>query len=569
MNTLSLFVGAFLLLNSVITFAKYHWSHRSRQDSVVPPTYPSIFSVIEHIISSVWDNEKFYQDVTSYRGKPAAGRVGFFGYYLYFFQDRESIRLIWKTPSLSTPIHLQVYAMKYFFGVPEKTARLYRTDNSGPFRNPYPGTAIDKDKRLHFLSHQEFKRALSGGGMAPTFLRFRTAMEAQISEAKLASGEWTQHTDFRKFLRDVFAAPLIQSIYGPSLLRINPTFVDDLCDFDHEIPFLARGVPSFLYRKPHRLRAKLKEQMKRWHLYARQNFSQSAVYEDGDGDPFWGSAFMRNRHAMFADVGDHDEEAVAALDIGLCFGLVSNSVPATFLTLWHIFKDPTLLHRIREELREHLGSTLVREADYKTLSRLPLLQSVYAEVLRLYTNIYVMVSTSSQKKGEGEDDSGEDVALGRWSLPGGAIALLNSSVAHKDASFWNTAGGAHPAHSFWADRFLSTRQNPGSGPVNPELRRMWPVNNKKTSSSDDHDHDSSRPCFSSEGLEASYFPYGGGQSICPGRHLAKNVIITTAATMASEFDVEFLTDSLQLDKWRYGLGLAAPTNDIQFRIRRR
>jgi hypothetical protein len=216
--------------------------------------------------------------------------------------------------------------MKYFFGVPEKTARLYRTDNSGPFRNPYPGTTIDKEKRLHFLSHQEFKRALSGTGMAPTFLRFRTGLETQMSQARISS-EWTQQSDFQKFLRDLFASSLIESIYGPSLLRLNPTFVDDLCEFDHNIPFLARGVPSFLYRKPHQLRAKLKEQMKRWHDYARQNFNESAVYEDGDGDPFWGSSFMRNRHAMFADVGNHDEEAVAALDIGLCFGYVTPHRP--------------------------------------------------------------------------------------------------------------------------------------------------------------------------------------------------------------------------------------------------
>jgi cytochrome P450 len=179
---------------------------------------------------------------------------------------------------------------------------------------------------------------------------------------------------------------------------------------------------------------------------------------------------------------------------------------------------------------------------------------VYAEILRLYTNIYVMVSSPQ-----------DDVALGRWSLPKDAIALLNSSVAHKDASFWNTSGGAHPVDSFWSDRFLVTQQDPSTGPINPELRKVWPA--KKTPPIQVGDSDG-KPSFSAEGLEASYFPYGGGQSICPGRHLAKNIIITTAAMMASEFDIEFLTDSLVLDKWRYGLGLAAPTNDIQFRIRR-
>jgi len=63
MNTLLLFV-AFLLLNFVIASAKYHWSHRSRRDAGIPPKYPSIFPVIGDIVSSVWDNQKFYQNVT-------------------------------------------------------------------------------------------------------------------------------------------------------------------------------------------------------------------------------------------------------------------------------------------------------------------------------------------------------------------------------------------------------------------------------------------------------------------------------------------------------------------------
>ncbi|KAI1323858.1 cytochrome P450 [Xylariaceae sp. FL0255] len=549
----SLLFAAFLLCSYVFITINYHWTHRSRKDGKHPPTYPSLFPIIGDALLSVWDNEKFYQNVSSYRGKQAAGCIGFFGFYLYFFQDRESIRLVWKTPALATPIHLQVYAMKYFFGVPEKTASLYRTDNSGPFRKPWPGTSIPDEKRLHFFSHQEFTRALSGTGMAPTFLRFRKRLETQMTEAPI-TGAWTQHTDFQKFLRSVFASSLVESIYGPTLLSLNPDFIDDLCEFDHKIPFLARGIPSFLVRSPHRLRAKLKAQIKRWHGYAREHFNQSDIYADGDGDPFWGSAFMRNRHAMFAEVGNHDGEAVAALDIGLCFGLVSNTLPATFLTLWHIFKDQTLLRRIRAELHEHLGDTPVREADYKTLSRIPILQSVYAEVLRLYTKIYVMVSSSQ-----------DEIQLGRWSLPKGSIAMLNSSVAHQDASFWNTADGAHPVKSFWADRFLATRSDPRSGPVAPELRRTWPT---KKIPSDGSSDDSDKLYFSAEGLEASYFPYGGGHSICPGRHLAKNVVITTAALMASEFDIEFLTESLILDKWRYGLGLATPTNDIQFRIRR-
>lgn len=157
-----------------------------------------------------------------------------------------------------------------------------------------------------------------------------------------------------------------------------------------------------------------------------------------------------------------------------------------------------------------------------------------------------------------------DVGLGRWRLPKDSIGLLNSSLSHRDARFWNTKDGLHPLDGFWADRFLIDPNDPSSGPVNPAVReelgsktarQSRPVNGK--------------PFFSTDGLEASWFPYGGGYSICPGRHLAKNVIILTCAILANEYDVEFLTDSLAFDKWRFGLGLATPTKALPFRIKRR
>jgi cytochrome P450 len=122
----------------------------------------------------------------------------------------------------------------------------------------------------------------------------------------------------------------------------------------------------------------------------------------------------------------------------------------------------------------------------------------------------------------------------------------------------------HPVGTFWADRFLINPRDVSSGPISPAVRETqtgWTAAQRADGDGE--------PFYSTEGLEASWFPYGGGYSICPGRHLAKNVIIFAAAVLATEFDIEFLTDSLVLDKWRFGLGIAKPTNELPFRIRRR
>lgn len=57
--------------------------------------------------------------------------------------------------------------------------------------------------------------------------------------------------------------------------------------------------------------------------------------------------------------------------------------------------------------------------------------------------------------------------------------------------------------------------------------------------------------------------------MCPGRFLAKTVVLSTCALLASRFDVEILVDSVERDKLRFGLGVARPKACIPARIRRR
>lgn len=222
--------------------------------------------------------------------------------------------------------------------------------------------------------------------------------------------------------------------------------------------------------------------------------------------------------------------------------------------MWHIFQDRPLLDRLRADLQKQLGAVSVRNADIKQLLDIPLLQAIYAETLRLYTKIYVVVSSPQS-----------DVPLGRWKLPKGSVGLLNSSISHQDAEFWNTKNGLHPVDSFWADRFLTDPTDPSSGPVNPAVREARDRGKWRTATAST----SEKPYFSMEGLEDSWFPYGGGYSICPGRYLSRNSILFICALLVTEFEIEFLTDSLVPDRWRFGLGIVGPKNKLPFRMKRR
>lgn len=257
----------------------------------------------------------------SYKGSFTSARLSFFSHDVYLFQDRDTIKNMWKMPTLSSPMSIQIYCLKYLFGLSEQALAIYRGDRSGPHTKPYPGSNVKQANRVDYRTHREFLRALTGPGLAPTLQRYMATFTARIDRLHSSDTEisWRSMDDFQSFFHKTMGAALIEALLGPSLLRLNPTFVEDLIEFDNNVPWLARGIPSFIMPKPYSIRNRLREQLKTWHMYARQHFSESSISDEGDGDPFWGSELVRNRHAILNEVG-HSDDDLAATDLGLAFG---------------------------------------------------------------------------------------------------------------------------------------------------------------------------------------------------------------------------------------------------------
>lgn len=60
-----------------------------------------------------------------------------------------------------------------------------------------------------------------------------------------------------------------------------------------------------------------------------------------------------------------------------------------------------------------------------------------------------------------------------------------------------------------------------------------------------------------------------GNGMCPGRFLARDAIISTCALLVERYDIEIITESLDMDPWRFGLSVGRPRSPIAARIRRR
>lgn len=157
----------------------------------------------------------------------------------------------------------------------------------------------------------------------------------------------------------------------------------------------------------------------------------------------------------------------------------------------HIFEDQSVLARVRDDISQ------IGTLDAITLlDSSPMLNSIFAESLRLHGTMYSMYTTDA------------DTSLGKWRFPKGKIALFNSGLCHMDETVWSTRDGQYPLSGFWADRFLVHPDDPRSGPLNAEMRSINRINTGK-----DVDREfpsgKSKPFFSLEGLEGSWIPFGG------------------------------------------------------------
>jgi cytochrome P450 len=253
----------------------------------------------------------------------------------------------------------------------------------------------------------------------------------------------------------------------------------------------------------------------------------------------------------------------------------SNAIPAAYWFLYEIFRDPELLRRVRHEvdgarLNANEPDALPR-FDLELLIKSPLLQSIYAETLRLQTAILIARMPAR-----------EDYQLGEYSFKKDKLLVAASYIAHHDPKVWNqgTVEDPHPLNKFWAERFLIKPDQDHSGPVLQSYRSRQVDGSTTTRPGPPARVDSvmqpSSPepevKYSTDGLAGAWVPYGGGQSLCPGRHYAKQEMLMTFAIMSTCFDIEILQEPGEVtlpDLGYFGLGVLPPKNKTRCRIRRR
>ncbi|KAH8433492.1 cytochrome P450 [Aspergillus melleus] len=480
-------------------------------------------------------------------------RLSIFSKDVYIVQGAENIKHVFRNSWTSTSTVIHKFSLRNAFGMADKALEIYDKDDSGGSLRPYPGSTVEARNRVDFKTYQNIARFLAGSGFAPFWRRYHTDVTKRLKGHTLGS-EWEHWPDFLGFFETEISTATVNALCGKYLLKRSPNFLKDFWKMDREAGVLFKGTPRIFAPKVYATRDRLLAAIKDWQAFARQNFHPSTVEPSGD-DPFWGSSFFRDRQGVFMDMDGMDYDAIASEDFGAIWASVRNAIVAAFWTTLEIFQDPALLTRVREELKVCRNDDPDTLFDIDRLLQSHLMQSIYAEVLRLRVHVFIVRAPKKY-----------NLKIRDWFIPAGKTLFMSSTPAHMDKNVWNTgASDEHGLDTFWADRFMKAAGDETSGPRKHNMR-------VKSPSTPVHDpHTASQAKFAPEDVEGSWIPYGGGPRMCPGRHFAKREIILTAAMMVSLFDCEVLADvrSLKMDMKGYGLGTLNAAGKVPVRMKRR
>ena len=345
--------------------------------------------------------------------------------------------------------------------------------------------------------------------------------------------------DLFAWLRRAMTAASTSAVYGPENPFTREYGLETaFWDFEREFTDLLLGIaPKYTARKAYRGRAKIAEAMQR---YFERNGQER------------GSGLVKTRY----DAGKKhglSMETISVFELGDCIGVLINSVPTTFWLLYHIFSSPDLLASIREELSSAItttpdsdGTACTNIPVHKLQGTCPLLTATYKEVLRHRTH-----SSSSRYVRH------DTLLDNHYLLKKESIIQIPSAVIHTNPELWGA-----DAKEFNPRRFLKADSSAFSS--SSSLASLG--NESSTASAEE------RPNTGAALKKASFRAFGGGATLCPGRHFATSSILAVVSMLVMRFDITPVSG-----KWgemkqagdRLASTLPPPARDIRVVIKER
>ncbi|KAL8786610.1 MAG: hypothetical protein Q9195_008132 [Heterodermia aff. obscurata] len=323
--------------------------------------------------------------------------------------------------------------------------------------------------------------------------------------------------DFFLWLRRTVTRCTTTAIYGPGnpLARDAEKLDDAFWDFDNDLNLLILDLfPSIIASKAHRARLALTNGFQ--HYFQKYTPNQTEC-----------SSMTHSRRSINAKYSLTPSNA-ARLEVGALLGVLANIVPTIFYTVMHIFSSLELLRSIREELE---ATCIHRSPDGKTRTlkvlamreKCNLLHATFKETLRHHA-----LGTSVRYVRE-------DMLLDdKYLLKKGSVVQTPMAVLHKSPAAWG-----EDAAAFRPSRFLKVTNG-----AEKELKQT----------------------------PAAFRPFGGGASLCPGRHVATMETMALAVMLVLRFEIEGVNGALVVPGSKQkslATNVFPPEKDVRVRITNR
>ncbi|RDW73675.1 hypothetical protein BP5796_07117 [Coleophoma crateriformis] len=482
-----------------------------RSNSKEPDQIPYRLPLVGYAYQYVFHNAAFTDYVLSIM-KGRSVMNFYLGPRLFYFVTgaKNAAAVVRHSGKLSAD-ELFLYATTKVAAGTEADMQISRNDKSG--RGEKPAVPVPEDQRIWHPHHRLHSDYLTTGRSVEVM----TAKFCEFFQAKLArfSAEEWEVINLFEFLKKHMLESATASMSGTELLATNPDFTERFWRFDRSIFTLLFGGPRLLNRGSYQARDYYHQAAQKY-LEEKKDFDFNDAAVDVDWEPTFGSRFTLN----------------------------ANAIPMATWAMVEILQDPELMAKLKKEIATATvpdSETKQKILDMENLKKLPLLQSIYVETLRLHVSVNVTREVV------------EDMEMDGYLLKKGGLVQTPSGVAHFDESVWGVPG--HPATEFWAERHLvDVEEEDADG--NIKITKQFSIG-KKTS---------------------SFFPYGGGITVCPGRHFAKQEIMAAIALILSNFDIEFLDyvnkDGTVSDRapkddpYYYGAAAMPPDRDLRIRWKR-
>lgn len=220
-------------------------------------------------------------------------------------------------------------------------------------------------------------------------------------------------------------------------------------------------------------------------LEAREKLVKALMDYFSTGGHEKGSALIRARYQHSVDYNVTLED-IARFELGGAVAILTNTIPCAFWVLWHLISDAAALEECREEVCRlcKIEDATVTIDITKINTFCPILLSTLREVLRVHgTGISVRLVQ--------EDHLLED----KYLLRKGSTLMIPGSVQHSSKAVYGES-----VNQFNHKRFVPT-----------DGKRPNPV---------------------------GFRGFGGGSTLCPGRHFASTEIVAFAALVILRFDIK-------------------------------